>query len=157
MNPTSSLTPEAQTASPLANFLQAYETNSSTGNVAALLPQFADPFMAAGPTGVQCLRAADMAAALPKRLQLFAGLGAQPSKLVSCQETQIDNRFIMAETRWQMTFIREGQPARQVMADSLFILDTATDTPKIILYIAHQDLVANLREQGILPAPQPGN
>jgi hypothetical protein len=157
MNPATSQTPNTLPASPLANFLQAYETNSSTGNVTALLTQFADPFMAAGPTGVQCLRAADMAAALPKRLQLFAGLGAQPSKLVSCQETRLDERFIMAETRWQMTFIREGQPTRQVMADSLFILDTAADTPKIILYIAHQDLVANLREQGILPVFQSGN
>jgi hypothetical protein len=142
----------AQSASPVTRFLQSYEANTTLGDIPALLTQFADPFMAAGPTGVQCLRAADFASELPKRLKLFAGLGAQPSKLVSCQETRLDERFTMAETRWQMTFVREGRPTQEALADSLFVIDMASDEPKIILYIAHQDLVATLREKGILPA-----
>lgn len=145
-------TTNQETASPLARFLQTYETNTSSGDIPALLAQFADPFMAATPTGVQCLHAAEFAVALPWRLKLFAGLGAQPSKLISCEETRLDDRFTMAETRWQMTFIREGRPAQQALADSLFIIDTAGDAPKIILYIAHQDLVAVLREKGVLAA-----
>jgi hypothetical protein len=151
MNSTLKSTSAEQIESPVAQFLQAYEANAAARDIAAILAQFSDPFMAAGPTGVQCLRSADFAAALPKRVQLFAGLGAQPSKLVSCEETRLDARFVMAETRWQMTFIREGQPTREALADSLFILDTAGETPKIIFYLAHKDLMATLREGGILP------
>lgn len=149
MSTTSSPVPPA---SPVSLFLQSYEANAASRDLTALLDQFADPFMAAGPTGVNCLRATDFAAALSKRIQLFSGLGAQPSKLVSCHETRLDDRFIMAETRWHMTFIRDGQPPREAFADSLFILDTAAETPKIVFYLAHQDLLATLRDLGILPA-----
>jgi hypothetical protein len=136
----------------VALFLQSYEANAASGDIPALLAQFTDPFMAAGPTGLQCLRSADFALALPKRMQLFAGLGAQPSKLVSCEETRLDHRFVMAETRWLLTFIQEEQPPREALADSLFILDTAGAPPKIVFYLAHQDLLATLRDKGILPS-----
>ena len=152
MNATSTPAPSEATTSLVSHFLQSYEANAASRDLPSLLSQFSDPFMAAGPTGVQCLRATDFASALSKRIQLFSGLGAQPSKLVSCHETRLDDRFVMAETRWHMTFIREGQSTKEAFADSLFILDMAAESPKIIFYLAHQDLVATLRDLGILPA-----
>lgn len=152
MNQTSNHAFASQAASPLTQFFRAYETNTASGDTATLVAQFADPFMAAGPTGVQCLHAADFAAALPRRRELFAGLGAKPAKLVSCRENRLDARYVMAETRWQITFVRDAHSAAEVFADSLFIVDTAGDSAKIVFYLAHQDLLATLRDQGILPA-----
>jgi hypothetical protein len=141
-----------QATTPLRHFFQSFETNTASSNMAALIAQFADVFMAAGPNGAQSVRSADFALALPKRLELFQSLGCQSTKLVSCHETQLDARFFMAETRWQMTFVREGQPPKEVMADSLYIVDMASREPKIVFYLAHQDLVATVRNQGIHPA-----
>jgi len=133
----------------LAPFFQSYELYNSTGNIPALIAQFADTFMAAGPGGAQCVRSADFALALPKRIQLFQSLGCRSTKLVSCVETQLDARFIMAETRWQMTFVRDSQPPKVVFADSLFIVDVSSEPQKIVFYLAHQDLAATVTNQGI--------
>ncbi len=141
-----------QATTPLARFFQSCESNSSSGDISALIAQFADVFMAAGPNGTRSVSSADFALALPKRVQLFQSLGCQSTKLVSCIETPLDARFVMAETRWQMTFVREGQAPNEVMADSLYIVDMASKEPKIVFYLAHQDLVATVRNQGILPA-----
>jgi hypothetical protein len=137
---------------PTAPFFQSFEQNTNSGDNSALVAQFADVFMAAGPAGAKPVRAADFAIALPKRAQLVQSLGCQTTRLVSCVETQLDARFVMAETRWQMTFVRESEPTREVFADSLYILDMAGDSPKIVFYLAHQDLLAALKTQGIVPA-----
>lgn len=139
---------------PTARFFQSFEQNTNSGDNSALVAQFADVFMAAGPAGAKPVHAADFAIALPKRAQLVQSLGCQTTRLVSCVETPLDARFVMAETRWQMTFVRESQPTREVLADSLYILDMACDSPKIVFYLAHQDLLATLKSQGIV-ATQP--
>jgi hypothetical protein len=139
-------------SSPFGCFFQSYELNNSTGNIPALIAQFADVFMAAGPNGAQCVRSSDFALALPKRKQLFDSLGCQSTALVSCLETRLDARFAMAETRWQLTFVREGEQPKTVLADSLFIVDMAPEALRIVFYLAHQDLLAILRDEGILPA-----
>ena len=148
--------------SPVRRFFQSYEQNTASGDIPALIAQFADVFMAAGPAGAQSVRSADFAHILPKRVQLVQSLGCQSTKLVSCVETELDARFAMAETRWQMTFVREGQPPKEAIVDSLFILDkgpqepgivdTDSEYPKIVFYLAHQDLMAALKNQGILAA-----
>ena len=48
-------------------FFRAYERASNAGDVPAMLPQFADAFLAAGPQGAACVRAEDFAKILPKR------------------------------------------------------------------------------------------
>jgi len=139
----------------VGRFLLAFEQNNASGDIPALIAQFADVFMAAGPNGAQPVSSADFARALPKRTQLFQSLGCQSTKLVSCVETLLDARFVMAETRWKLTFVREGQAPKEVRADSLYILDMgsldAEAGLKIVFYLAHQDLLATVRNQGIVP------
>jgi len=141
-----------QTATPVARFLQAYEANTARGDIPALLKQFADPFMAASPTGAQCVRSSDFALALPKKAELVEGLGRQSTKLVSFQETVLDARFVMVEARWRMIFAREGQAQKEAVVDSMIIVDAGAEDMKIVFYLAHQDLMTSLREQGILPS-----
>ena len=58
----------------------------------------------------------------------------------------------MARTQWLMTFIRNGAEPKQVLVDSTYIVDTAGDAFKIVFYLAHQDIMAILKERGILLA-----
>jgi hypothetical protein len=136
----------------IARFFRAFELNSSARNFPALVSQFADVFLAAGPQGVQCVRAADFAIALPKRKQLFDSLGCRSTSLVSLLETQVSERFVMAKTQWKMTFVRDPGHAEDVLAESVFIVDTAGEDFKIVFYLAHQDHITLLKERGILPA-----
>jgi hypothetical protein len=133
------------TETPVARFLRNFERACSDNDIAAQVAQFADPFMAANPQGAQCVRVEDFARALPKRVELFRSMGCASTALVSFSETRLDGRFAMAETRWRMTFRREGQPDREALADSLFVLDMGGDAPRIVFYLAHQDVAALLK------------
>jgi hypothetical protein len=51
-----------------------------------------------------------------------------------------------------MTFARPNADPECVMADSTFIVDTAQDEFKIVLYLANQDIMQVLKERGIVSA-----
>jgi hypothetical protein len=145
-----------QTSTPIERFFQSYDHANSTSNIPLLVGHFADVFFAAGPHGAKSVARADFARGLLQRKQLFDTLGCQSSTLVSLQETPLDATHAMARTRWQLTFVRkEGEPLN-ILVDSTFIVDTGFDAEpeafKIILYLANQDIMQVLKDQGILPA-----
>ena len=131
-------------------FFRDFESTNSSGDIPAIVSHFADVFMAAGPQGAQAVRAADFALALPKRKQLFESLGCRSTALVSVQETPLDPRYTMARTRCEFPFVRDQVDPQQVLVDSTFIVDTAGDF-KIVFYLANQDIMAILKERGLLP------
>jgi hypothetical protein len=133
----------------IETFFHEFEQRSDRGDIPALLPQFADTFMAAGPQGAKCIRSADFAVALPKRKQFFDSLGCKSTSLVSLDQTRLDARYVVAKTRWRMTFLQEGT-TKEALADSTYIVDTAAESFKIVFYLAHQDHMTMLREHGIL-------
>ena len=45
-----------------------------------------------------------------------------------------------------------GRTTEDVLAESVYIVDTHGDEPKIVFYLANQDLMEVLRERGILVA-----
>ena len=51
-----------------------------------------------------------------------------------------------------MTFAQNQHQPHDVMADSIYIVDTGTDPFKIVFYLASQDLMQILKERGIAPA-----
>ncbi|MGA8729581.1 MAG: hypothetical protein WB608_12590 [Terracidiphilus sp.] len=136
---------------PINRFFRDFESANSSGDIPAIVSQFAETFMAASPQGTQAVCAADFALALPKRKQLFESLGCRSTALVSVQETQLDPRYTMARTRWEFTFIRDQADPQQVLVDSTFIVDTAAGIFKIVFYLANQDIMAILKERGLLP------
>ena len=134
----------------IETFFREFEQRSDSGDIPALLPLFADAFMAAGPQGAKCVRAADFAVALPKRKQFFDSLGCRSTSLVSLEQNPLDARYVVAKTRWRMTFDQGDGETREALADSTYIVDTSGDSIKILFYLAHQDHMTMLREQGIL-------
>jgi hypothetical protein len=131
-------------------FFHAFERSSDAGDIPMLLTQFAETFMAAGPQGTQCVRAADFAVALPKRKKFVDDLGCESTSLAALEQTWLDGRFVLAKTRWRMRFV-QAEGARDVLADSVFLVDTSGAAMRIVLYLAQQDLTTMLREHGILP------
>jgi hypothetical protein len=70
--------------------------------------------------------------------------------LESLRETALDARYVLANTEWRMTFNSAGGKREEVIAGSVFIVDTGSDPFKILLYLARQDIFAVLRARGIL-------
>jgi hypothetical protein len=126
-------------------FFRRFETNNSKSDFSEAVSQFADTFMAAGPQGAQCVRAGDFALALPKRKQLFESYGCQPMQLVSVDTHALGDRYAMAHTRWKMNFANSDSEA--MIVESTFVVDTAEQPFRIVLYLAHQDILAMLKER----------
>jgi hypothetical protein len=135
----------------LEQFFQSWEESIASGDIAAQVSHFAEVFLYAGPRGAQSVRASDFALALPKRKQLFEDLGCQCSTLVSLIESKIDDRYASARTQWRMTFSKH-QGTKQVLVDATYIVDTGGEACKIVFYLPHQDIMAILRDNGILPS-----
>jgi hypothetical protein len=138
-----------QPSTEVARFFQTYELLISNDDIPALVSLFEDVFLAAGPQGAKSVRAEDFALALPKRKQLFDKLGCQSTVLISLHETALDGRYTLAKTKWRMTF---HQPTgnQEVVVDSTFLLDMGRRDPKILLYLASQDIMEILKDRGIL-------
>jgi hypothetical protein len=134
----------------IGRFLREYERNNNVGDMEALVAQFGDVFMIADPHGVNAVRASDFAVALPRRKRLFDEMGCRSAELVSMTEMMLDSRYGMAETQWRMTFSGRGGREDVVLANSAFIVDAGVDPMKIVLYMPHQDIMAILRERGLL-------
>jgi hypothetical protein len=135
----------------VGRFFQSYGQKSSEDDIPALVSQFTDPFLSADPHGSRCVRVEDFAAALPKRKLLFDRLGCKPAVLVNLQETQLDARYVLAKTTWRFDFARTNSPEpEQVLADSTFLVDIGEEEFKIVMYMAHQDIMQVLRNRGIL-------
>lgn len=133
-------------------FFQAFEQASDNGDIPALLPLFAETFAAASPQSVQCVRAADFALALPRRKQFFDSLGCKSTTLVGLEEIRLGGSFVIAKTRWRMTFEQPGRgTAKEAFADSVFIVDSSSDQIRIVFYLSIQDHLTMLRQHGILP------
>ncbi len=127
----------------ISEFFQRFVVDSNSGDAAAAAAHFADVFLAAGPSGAQAVKAGDFALALPRRIQLFADHGLKSTTLESVQENRLDARFVLADTRWKMTFSRDGDE-RQVPVESVFIVDTQEEPFRIVFYLAKHDPIALL-------------
>jgi hypothetical protein len=136
----------------IEQFFRNFERQSNGSNPDELFAQFGDAVMVAGPDGSRVVRASDLAVALPKRKELFNRIGCRSTRLLSMQETRIDQRYVMAETQWCLTFERGEGRIDDIHVGSTFILDCGTDEVKIVFYLTHQDIMKILRERGILPS-----
>jgi hypothetical protein len=131
-------------------FFRTFEYNTNHGDTAALVSPFAAVFLAAGPQGSSCVRKEDFALALPKRKQLFDSLGCGATDLVRIETEQLDARYSTARTQWKMTFASGESGAHAIFVESTYLVDTGVEPFQIVLYLAHQDIMAVLKEQGIM-------
>ena len=138
-----------QKPSALQQFLSAYAQHTAASNIPALVAQFADTFLFAGPTGAQCVHSADFARALPRRVELFASLGCQPAELISLEESPVDTRYALVRTTWRFTFVRPQNDPETIDSDSIFLIDAGSDPFRILLYLTPHDIMDTLRQRGI--------
>ena len=136
----------------MERFFRTFESNTVDDSVDSAVSQFAEVFMAASPQGAKAVRASDFALALPKRKQLFHKLGCRCTELVWLREQRLDARYSLASTHWKMTFERADIQTQHVVVESAYIVDTGGDEPKIVFYLASQDLMQILKERGVIVA-----
>src|SRR5579864_586568 len=132
-------------------FFEAFERNSAAWDMDVMISQFADPFLSADPSGVRVVQASDLRVALPKRKQLFQTNGCKVTKLMSIDETPLDDRHVLAKTWWRWEFERPERQRQEITLASTFIVRKSAEALKIVFYLNHEDIMAVLKQHGLLP------
>lgn len=136
-------------SSAIETFFQNYEHNSNLSETSAVISQFAEMFLVAGPQGAQVVPANAFALALPRRKKQFEEMGCQSTDLISLRETTLGNHYVMAETEWQMTFAQAEKSPEEIRVASTFIVYTGDEQPKIVFYLPQHDVMALLKNRGV--------
>jgi len=77
-------------------------------------------------------------------------VGFQFVKIVPLDETRLDTYYVMVKVHVQMRFEKNpGQPI-DMNNDSVYILFVKDDSPKIVFYLSHEDLMKMMQEHGLV-------
>ncbi len=135
----------------LDQFLSTYERNTSSDDPTQVAAQFADDFLAAGPQGPVIVPAAVFAQKLPARKRLFDEAGLESARLTSRRDLRLGERYVLVETKWRMNFASEGKPGTSMDVGSSFLVDMGGSEPRILVYVAHQDVFQMMKDRKLLP------
>lgn len=133
----------------LDQFLLTYERNAASDDPEAVAAQFADSFIAGGPEGSAMIPGKLFAQKLPQRKEMFRQAGHRVSRLMERRDLPIGDRYVVVDTRWEMEFAPEGRPEEHLNVGSAFLIDMGGPEPKILAYIAHQDIFRLMQERGL--------
>jgi hypothetical protein len=126
------------------SFFEAFQRHNSAEDLDAVVSQYADPFLHADPSGTRAVRIADHKAELPERMALFKSIGSKSTTLLSFEEHELDQLHVLVLTKWRWDFGDKGDVAT-------FILRRKAGAWSIVFYLNHYDVIAVLRERGLLP------
>jgi hypothetical protein len=139
------------TKTPIETYFANLAVHMDKRNVPEIIAGYADVFLAGGPHGAQPVRAADFALALPKRYRLFESMGCRSTELIGLQENWLDARYVSVRTQWRLTFERHEKEALSLVGGSTFLIDTGVEPFRILVYLAHTDIMEVLKQHGIAP------
>ena len=133
----------------LEQFFKEYERYANLGDVEGTVSLFAEVFLAADPAGARAVTAAQLGAGVSQRKRLFESLGSRSTELISLEEKTLDDRYVLATTKWKVGFDREE--TKELMLESSFVVHRSEAGPRIVFYLAHESFMDVLKERGLLP------
>ena len=139
-------------ATSMESFFRTFERLSAESNAADLAGLYAPAFLLAGPRGSQLVRGADLEQAIPKRKDLFKRLGCTSTHLETLEETVLDDRYSLVRAEWHWCFERSSEAMVEFTLPSSYVIERSPDRWQIVAYIPHADIMAELRQRGLLAA-----
>jgi hypothetical protein len=134
----------------LRSFFERFQRISAAPDLEALAGMFTSTVMMAGPSGARAVSSADMLNAVAKRKRLFESAGHRETALVGFEEQSLTDRYSIVRTEWRWRFERGAEPIT-VRLPATFIVDRSADSPRIVVYVMHHDIAAELQGRDLLP------
>lgn len=131
-------------------FFEGVEQASNTLDLELIDSQYADQFIFADPNGTRVVEKQKFLPALPKRQEFFKSLGHQFTRVLSLEETPIDDQYTMVKAHFLMQFQKNIQEITEARVDSTYILFMKGESPKIVMHIEHEDLKEAMQARGLL-------
>jgi|SRR5688572_961102 len=124
-----------------------YEKAFSTLDIRKNAEFFADTFISAGPKGTIAQSKEDFIKKAGQAAEFYKSVGQTSAKIISKNFIPISDHYTMATVHWGVMFQKTGDELVEFDV-SYFVQETGGD-PKIILFIAHQDEEAAMKELGL--------
>ena len=134
----------------IKKFFEEVEQASNTLDLNLIDSQFADQFIFADPNGTRVVEKQKFLAFLPQRQEFFKSIGHQSTKVLSLDETQLDDQYTMVKAHFLMQFQKSRGHITEANVDSTYILLMKGDAPKIVMQIEHEDLKEAMQARGLL-------
>jgi hypothetical protein len=131
-------------------FFEGVEQASNTLDLDLIDAQYVDQFIFADPNGTRVVEKQKFLAFLPQRREFFKSLGHQSTKVLSLDETQLDDQYTMVKAHFLMQFQKTPGQTTEANVDSTYILFMKGDLPKIVMHIEHEDLREAMQARGLL-------
>lgn len=135
-------------------FFEGVEQASDTLDLDLIDAQYADQFIFADSNGTRVVEKQKFLAFLPQRREFFKSLGHQSTRVLSLEETPIDDQYTTVKAHFLMRFQKAPGQIIDAKIDSTYILFMKGDSPKIVMHIEHEDLKEAMQTRGLLPADQ---
>ena len=133
----------------IKKFFEGVELASNTLDLNLIDSQFADQFIFADPNGTRVIEKQKFLAFLPQRQEFFKSMGHQSTKVLSLDETKLDDQYTMVKAHFLMKFQKAGQIV-EAKVDSTYFLFMKGDSPKIVMHMEHEDLKEAMQARGLL-------
>jgi hypothetical protein len=142
----------AMSSSPVVReFFEHYERSRNTFDPGLIDSQYPDTFMFAGPNGARVAEKATVLAGLSKGQELFKALGHRTTRLMSLDETRLDEHYALVRAQFVWRF-EKAAAFIDVDVDATFVLYIKDSVPTIVLQHEHEDFLQALRTRGVLPS-----
>ena len=132
--------------STVTGFFRIYEQANSDFDIDSIAKLYADTFMFASPQGVQAVRREDFVRLLPRRKEFMKVAGLLSSRVDSVAATQLDSKYILAKTVWNMRVRADNGDEVSGKTSATYILSTVGDSFEIVFQVDHQDLTKTVQE-----------
>lgn len=141
----------AETSAPVEGFFDQYARSRSALDLTLIASQYADPFMVAGPNGARVMEKSAVLAAFPKGQEFLKAHGHESTRVVSLDETRLDEHYVLARVRFLWRFAQSSAPPIDVPVDSTFILHLDHGALRIVFQQEREEFQQALRAHGVLP------
>lgn len=135
----------------IQKFFEGVEQAGNTLDLELIDSQFADQFIFADPYGTRVVEKQKFLAFLPQRQDFFKSMGHRSTKVLSLDETQLDDQYTMVKAHFLMQFKKASGEIVDAQLASTYFLFMKGETPKIVMHMEHEDLKEAMQERGILP------
>jgi hypothetical protein len=131
-------------------FFEGVEQASNSLNLDLIDSQYADQFIFADPNGTRVVEKQKFLPFLPKRQEFFKSLGHHSTRVLSLEETPIDDQYTMVKAHFLMQFQQSSGEIKEAKVGSTYILFMKGETPRIVMHIEHEDLREAMQARGLL-------
>ena len=143
-----------QTDNRIKKFFEEVEQASNTLDLNLIDAQFADQFIVADPNGMRVVEKQKFLAFPPQRQEFFKSIGHQSTKVLSLDETRLDEQYTVVKAHFLMRFKKASGEIVEARVDSTYFLFMRGDSPKILMHLEHEDVRGAMHARVLLPPGQ---